>query len=86
MYCGTSRYFLQFRSVHEDVQVFRISLLDFLIPLGKLVARVLFLWNLQSVKLMFGVFMVQGGISGMIVLCISVKFMSTSPSRGQKVL
>ena len=38
---------------------------------------VLFLRNLRSVKIMFGVLIVQGGISGMIVLWISVR--STSP-------
>ena len=45
----------------------------------KITGGVLFLWNLLSVKFMFGVLMIQGGISGMIVLCISVKSMSTSP-------
>ena len=39
---------------------------------------VLFLWNLWSVKIMFGVLIVQDEISGMIVLWISVR--STSPS------
>ena len=39
---------------------------------------VLFLWNLRSVKIMFGVPIVQGGISGMIVLWISVRSTSAS--------
>ena len=40
MSCGTFGYFFQFRSVHEDVQVFKITLLNFfLIPLEKLVGK-----------------------------------------------
>ena len=35
-------------------------------PSWKISGWVLFLWNLQSVKIMFGVLMVQGGTSGMI--------------------
>ena len=37
------------------------------------------LWNLRSIKIMFGVLIIQGGISGMIVLWISVRFTSASP-------
>ena len=40
---------------------------------------VLFLWNLRSVKIMFGFLIVQGGISGMIVLWISIRSTSASP-------
>ena len=40
----------------------------------KISGWVLFLWNLWSVKIIFGVLIVQGGISGMIVLLISVYF------------
>ena len=56
----------------------------------KISGWVLFLWNLRSVKIMFGVLIVKGGISGMIVLWISVRSTSASPMivsiRGQRVL
>ena len=79
MYCCTSCYFIQFRSICEDVQVFRIFFLSFSSSSWKIRAWVLFLWNLRSVKIMFGVLIVEGGISGMIVLWISVRSISASP-------
>ena len=80
MYCSTSSYFLQFRSICEDVWMFRISLLNFFCFCEIYRVSSLCLGSLWS-KVEYLVWLSYGFLSNQ---CLLLQWLF--PSRGQRVL